>query len=83
MGRTNTVARRTADDYSELPTIRGIDGALAFVHETLGVPWITYNGIRIASEKKRLKSFMINRGYSYAERDLYDWVMSMAQGGAE
>ncbi|WP_280215884.1 hypothetical protein [Nocardia cyriacigeorgica] len=81
MGRTATTARRTAVDFSELPTIRGLNGALAFVHNELGVPWITPFALRKASESGQLKSFMINRGYTYAERDLYDWIMSLARGG--
>ncbi|MBF6260199.1 hypothetical protein IU468_28475 [Nocardia farcinica] len=82
MSRTTTApARRAAEDYSELPTIRGLNGALRFVQDELRVPWVTANALPKGSESGQLKSFMINRGYSYSERDLYQWILSLARGG--
>lgn len=66
------------DDLNELPTIRGRDAAVGFVRERLGVP-VTPNRMRTALEKRELPVYKIDRWNFTAEKDLYDWVLSLAK----
>ncbi|MBF6210701.1 hypothetical protein IU487_06515 [Nocardia puris] len=82
MGRTNTVARRTVEDYSELPTIYGGKGVIEFAARELGVS-VTPTLVRRATEARRLQVFKISTRNVYSERGIYNWIMSMARGGAK
>ncbi|MGW4577204.1 hypothetical protein ACWELP_00785 [Rhodococcus aetherivorans] len=66
------------DELNELPTIKGRDAAVAFVRERLGVP-VTPNRMRTALEKRELPVYKIDRWNFTAEKDLYDWVLSLAK----
>ncbi|MFC6014094.1 hypothetical protein [Nocardia lasii] len=37
--------------------------------------------VRSATERRQLRVFKISASNWYSERDLYDWVMSLARGG--
>lgn len=82
MGRTATTARRTAEDYSELPRIKGRAGALEFITRELGVQ-VSPTMVRTATERRQLRVFKISASNWYSERDLYRWVLSLARGGDE
>ncbi|KLL95488.1 hypothetical protein [Rhodococcus pyridinivorans] len=66
------------DELNELPTVRGRDAAVAFVRERLGVP-VTPNRMRTALERRELPVYKIDRWNFTAERDLYDWLLSLAK----
>ncbi|MEV4633312.1 hypothetical protein AB0J79_08720 [Rhodococcus coprophilus] len=68
----------TRDEFNELPTIKGRDAAVAFVQERLGVP-MTPTRMRAAIERRELSVFKISGANYLAERDLYDWVLSLAK----
>ncbi|MGI1849943.1 hypothetical protein [Rhodococcus sp. SJ] len=72
------------DELNVLPTIKGRDAAVDFVRDRLGVP-VTPNRMRTALEKRELPVYKIDRWNFTAERDLYDWILSLAKtrnGGA-
>lgn len=70
------------DELSNIPTRKGRDGALSFFHE-IGVEGITETRIRNATEQKELRRFKIAGMLYYADRDLWDFLQSMASGGGE
>ncbi|MBF6161357.1 hypothetical protein IU438_04775 [Nocardia cyriacigeorgica] len=82
MGRTTTAtpARRTAAEYSELPTIYGAHGVIAFARDEMGVT-LTESLVRRATEARRLQVFKLSTRNVYSERGIYDWIMSLARGG--
>ena len=69
-----------ADELSNLPTRKGRPGAKAFFAE-IGVEGITDTRIRTASESGQLRKFMIAGHNWYADRDLFEWLLSLASGG--
>ncbi|QQM54197.1 hypothetical protein [Rhodococcus pyridinivorans] len=81
-GRRAPVAR---DELNELPTIKGRDGAVAFVRERLGVP-MTPTRMRAAIERRELPVFKISGANYLSEKGLHDWLLSLAKtrkgGGA-
>ncbi|MFE6919700.1 hypothetical protein ACFVAV_01510 [Nocardia sp. NPDC057663] len=81
MSRTTTApARRATEDYSELPTIYGTTGVIAFARNVLGVE-VTASLVRRSTEARRLQVFKISTRNVYSERGVYDWIMSLARGG--
>lgn len=68
----------TREELNPLPTVRGVSGALAFVKDRLGVP-VTRNKVRLAIEAREMPVYRIDRWNYTAERDLYDWIMSLAK----
>ncbi|OLT44467.1 hypothetical protein BJF87_07685 [Gordonia sp. CNJ-863] len=68
------------DELSNLPTRKGRPGAKAFFAE-IGVHGITDTRIRTASEDASLRKFRIAGHNWYADRDLWDWLQSLASGG--
>lgn len=87
---TNPVARAGAaprmrpfvnrDELNPLPTIKSRDGGVDFVVNRLGVP-MTPTRMRAAIERRELPVYKISGANYLAERDLYDWVLSLAQTG--
>ncbi len=69
-----------ADELSNLPTRKGRPGAKAFFAE-IGVEGITDTRIRTASESGQLRKFMMAGHNWYADRDLFEWLLSLASGG--
>lgn len=63
---------------NEMPTIRGRDGAVAFINDMFGVP-ITPTRMRTAIEGRELPVFKISGCNYFSERDLYLWVKSLAR----
>jgi hypothetical protein len=61
-----------------MPTIRGRDGAVAFINDVFGVP-ITKTRMRAAIEGRELPVFKISGTNYLSERDLYLWVKSLAR----
>lgn len=85
MSRAETLSRGKSalinpDELSTLPTIKGRDGALAYVREILGVQ-VTPTMIRSATESRRLRVSKLSAKNWYSERDLFNWVMSLGRGG--
>ncbi|ORM06357.1 hypothetical protein [Prescottella equi] len=68
------------DELNQLPTIKGRDAAVRFVAERLGVP-MTPTRMRAAIERRELPVYKISGANFTAERDLYDWILSLAQTG--
>lgn len=68
------------DKLSNLPTRQGRDGAVQFFHE-IGVQGITDTRIRNATEKGELRRFKIAGQNWYSDRDLWDFLQSLAIGG--
>ena len=71
-----------ADELSNLPTRKGRAGAKAFFAE-IGVEGITDTRIRTASESGALRKFRIAGHNWYADRDLFEWLQSLASGGRD
>ncbi|MCX2756595.1 MULTISPECIES: hypothetical protein [unclassified Gordonia (in: high G+C Gram-positive bacteria)] len=63
------------------PTRKGREGALRFFEE-IGVTGITPTRLRTATEDGSLRRFRVAGHNWYADRDLWDWLMSLASGGA-
>lgn len=63
------------------PTRKGREGALGFFEE-IGVAGITPTRLRTATEDGSLRRFRVAGHNWYADRDLWDWLMSLASGGA-
>lgn len=68
------------EDFSNLPTRKGREGAKAFFAE-IGVHSITDSRLRHATESGELKRFKIASHNWYADADLFDFLMSLASGG--
>ncbi|WP_433611078.1 hypothetical protein [Prescottella agglutinans] len=68
------------DELNQLPTIKGRDAAVRFITEHLGVP-MTPTRMRAAIERRELPVYKISGANFTAERDLYDWILSLAQTG--
>lgn len=68
------------DELSNLPTRQGRPGAKAFFAE-IGVHGITDTRIRTATEGGTLRRFRIAGHNWYSDRDLWDWLMTLASGG--
>ncbi|WP_139792043.1 MULTISPECIES: hypothetical protein [Prescottella] len=66
------------DELNQLPTIRGRDAAVRYITEHLGVP-MTPTRMRAAIERRELPVFKISGANHLAPRDLYDWILSLAQ----
>lgn len=73
--------RINPDDLSTHPTRKGRGEALQFFAE-LGVHGLTETRLRTATEDGSLRRFRIAGHNWYADRDLWDWLMSLASGGA-
>ncbi|WP_270485991.1 hypothetical protein [Gordonia jacobaea] len=71
-----------ADELSNLPTRKGRDGGLQFFAE-IGVYGITPTRLRTASEDGSLRKFRIAGHTWYADRDLFEWLQSLASGGRD
>lgn len=82
--RADAVPRRrpfvNRDELNPLPTIKGREGAFTFIREHLGVP-MAATRVRTAIEGRELPVYKISGWNVMAERDLYDWVLSLAQTG--
>ena len=82
--QTTTERRRrpviNPDELSNTPTRKGREGALEFYAE-IGVDGITSTRIRNGSERGELRKFKIAGHNWYADRDLWDWLQSLASGG--
>lgn len=70
------------EDLDNTPTRKGRDGAMAFFAE-IGVRGITSTRLRTATEDKSLRRFRIAGHNWYADRDLWDWLQSLASGGRD
>lgn len=68
------------EELSNLPTRKGRAGAVQFFHE-IGVQGITDTRIRNATEKGELRRFKIAGQNWYSDRDLWDFLQSLAIGG--
>ncbi|MBX9151453.1 hypothetical protein [Rhodococcus qingshengii] len=68
------------DELNQLPTIQGRDGAVSFIETRLGVP-MTPTRMRAAIERRELPVYKISGANYLAERDLYDWILSLAHTG--
>lgn len=68
------------DDLDNRPTRQGRPGAKAFFAE-IGVHGITDTRIRTATEKAELRRYRIAGHNWYADRDLWDWLQTLASGG--
>jgi hypothetical protein len=66
---------------SNRPTRKGRPGAKAFFAE-IGVHGITDTRIRNATEQGELRRYKIAGHNWYADVDLWDWLQSLASGGA-
>ncbi|MGW0172728.1 hypothetical protein ACWDUM_02665 [Rhodococcus sp. NPDC003322] len=69
-------------ELNQLPTIKGRDAAVRFINEVLGVP-MTPTRMRAAIEGRELPVYKISGANFTAERDLYDWIMSLAKGSRQ
>lgn len=67
---------------NEMPTIRGRDGAVAFINDVFGVP-VSPTRMRAAIERRELPVYKIGGCNYTAERDLYLWVKSLARPVAD
>lgn len=79
----NRPARRAPinrEELSNLPTRKGRAGAVQFFHG-IGVQGITDTRIRNATEQKELRRFKIAGQNWYSDRDLWDFLQSLAEGG--
>lgn len=68
------------EELNQLPTIKGRENAVRFINERLGVP-MTPTRMRAAVERRELPVYKISGANYLAERDLYDFVMSLARRG--
>ncbi|EQM33473.1 hypothetical protein [Rhodococcus erythropolis] len=85
LGRTGAESRHSRalinrEELNPLPTIKSRDGGVDFVANRLGVP-MTPTRMRAAIERRELPVYKISGANYLAERDLYDWVLSLAQTG--
>lgn len=84
-GRTGAAPRQqralvNRDELNQLPTIQGRDGGVEFVARRLGVP-MTPTRMRTAIDRRELPVYKISGANYLAERDLYDWILSLAHTG--
>ena len=70
------------DELSNIPTRKGIPGVLDFLDE-LGVHGISPTRIKNASQDGELRRFVISGHLWYADRDIWDFLESLASGGQE
>lgn len=75
MARTPT-APRTGVELSRLLTIRGREGAHAWITETLGVP-LKLNYVRAAASRREIPCREIAGALMFSTQDLFDWVTSL------
>ena len=77
MARTPTAPPRGVE-LSRLPTIRGREGAHAWIFKTLGVP-LKLNYVRAAASRREIPCREIGGALLFATQDLFDWVMSLSE----
>lgn len=84
IARAGAVPRRRPfvhrDELNPLPTIKSRDGGVDFVANRLGVP-MTPSRMRSAIDRRELPVYKISGANYLAERDLYDWILSLAYTG--
>lgn len=70
-------------ELSKTPSIKGVPGAHEYIHHGLKIRAVTNRSIRDAAERREVEVFMIGGAYWFSEQGLYDWVMSLRQGGVQ
>lgn len=84
IARTGAAPRRrpfvNRDELNPLPTIKGREGAFTFIREQLGVP-MAPTRLRTAIDRRELPVYKISGWNVMAERDLFDWILSLAHTG--
>lgn len=65
-------------ELSRLLTIRGREGAHAWITETLGVP-LKLNYVRAAASRREIRCREIGGALMFASQDLFDWVVSLSE----
>lgn len=70
------------DELSNVPTRKGVRGVQQFLEE-IGVSGIAPTRIRNASQDGELRRFVISGHLWYADRDIWDFLESLASGGQE
>jgi hypothetical protein len=65
-------------ELSRLLTIRGREGAHAWITETLGVP-LRLNYVRAAASRREIPCREIAGALMFSTQDLFDWVVSITE----
>ncbi|ORB53671.1 hypothetical protein BST40_07615 [Mycobacterium persicum] len=77
MARTPSAPPRGVE-LSRLPTVRGREGAHAWITETLGVP-LKLNFVRAAASRREIPCREIAGALMFSTQDLFDWVVSITE----
>jgi hypothetical protein len=77
MARTPTAPPQGVT-LSRLPTVRGREGAHAWITGTLGVP-LKLNFVRAAASRREIPCREIAGALLFSTQDLFDWVVSVAE----